>query len=88
MKIVLGVKGFSILLLVILRDFSIYSLLSEDVEAEERAREEMALFVEVDRLQREIEQAKHGTEVAHHSAETLRSQVDMRFVEMFLFCKV
>jgi hypothetical protein len=51
------------------------SLLSEELEVEERAKEEMALLVEVDRLQRDIEQTKHGTEIAHQSAETLRSQV-------------
>ncbi|KAL1131444.1 hypothetical protein AAG570_011061 [Ranatra chinensis] len=50
-------------------------LLSEELEVEERAKEEMALLVEVDRLQREIEQARHSAEMTTRSADALRSQV-------------
>nr|XP_014291744.1 ras association domain-containing protein 8 isoform X2 [Halyomorpha halys] len=47
--------------------------LSEQLE--EEARGEVALLAEVDRLQREIEQAKARTEMNSHSSESLRSQV-------------
>lgn len=47
--------------------------LSEELEAEERG--EVALLAEVDRLQREIEQAKHRADMTTHSADSLSSQV-------------
>lgn len=44
-------------------------------QLEEEARGEVTLLAEVDRLQREIEQAKARTELNTHSSESLRSQV-------------
>uniref|UniRef100_A0A146KWC9 Ras association domain-containing protein 8 n=1 Tax=Lygus hesperus TaxID=30085 RepID=A0A146KWC9_LYGHE len=47
--------------------------LADELEAEQRG--EVALMVEVDRLQRDIEQAKARADHTSHSAESLRSQV-------------
>lgn len=49
---------------------------AQEVRAgEERSQLERTMLVEVERLQREIEEAKQGAELAAQSAESLRKEV-------------